>query len=99
MQAETKRKGGFLKWIIIAVVLWFIYDNMIAKHWQIIYNDTVNAGWIVDKTSPSFKSQTECANYAASLQTTGTVGLFRYSCGYKCKTSSSDIRAECKKQI
>lgn len=98
MQAETKRKGGFLKWIIIAVVLWFIYDNMIAKHWQILFADNVNAGWIIDNTSPSFKSQTECANYAASLQTTGS-GAFRYSCGYKCKTTSGDVRAECKKQI
>lgn len=90
--------GGLFKLIIIAVLLWFAYDNLIAKHWQVLYSDTINAGWIVDSTSPKFKKQEDCVNYAASLQVTGTVSVFRYSCGYKCKTPSNDIRATCKKQ-
>lgn len=98
MEEEKRKSSGLIKWVIIALVVWFLYDNLLAKHWQVIFSDKVNAGWIVDSTSPKFKDQTECANYAASLQTTGS-GAFRYSCGYKCKTSSSDVRAECKKQI
>ena len=99
MEQKTEQKsGGLLKWVIIALIIWFAYDHLIAKHWQILYADQVNAGWILDSTSPKFKNQTECLSYAASLQTTGS-GIFRYSCGYRCKTPSGDLYASCKDQV
>lgn len=98
MEEEKRKSSGLIKWVIIALVLWFLYDNLLAKHWQVLFSDKVNAGWIVDSTSPKFKDQTECLNYAANLTTTGS-GIFRYSCGYRCKTPRGDLYASCKDQV
>ena len=33
---EDKKSGsGLLKWVIIALLLWFAYDNLLAKHWTV----------------------------------------------------------------
>ena len=95
---EENRSSSFIKWALIALVLWFAYDHLLAKHWQILYTDYINTGWVQDNDSPKFKDQTECLNYAANLTTTGS-GIFRYSCGYRCKTPRGDLYASCKDQV
>lgn len=95
---EDKKSGSWLKWALIIFAVWFAYDHLIAKHWQILYTDYINTGWIQDTDSPKFKNQTECLNYAANLTTTGS-GIFRYSCGYRCKTPRGDLYASCKDQV
>ena len=95
---EDKKSGGgsLLGTILIIAAIWFAYDSLFAKHWTVNYIPNGGSSWFIDTDSPKFRKQTECAAYAASMTTMSS--LFRFSCGYKCKTGGYN-GITCKKYL
>ena len=93
---DKKSGGGLLKWVIIALLLWFAYDNLLAKHWTVNWsfkNPAVSDSF-KDTSSPSFRSKKECIAYAADMN--ALAEALKYDCGYKCNYDSIDKLIDCK---
>ena len=84
---EEKKGGGLLKWIIIALVVWFAYDNLIAKHWTVNWSIKSQNVWFKDEQSPKFRDKQQCISYAADMNVLAEA--FKYDCGYRCKYDSN----------
>ena len=95
---DKKSGGGLLKWVIIALLLWFAYDNLLAKHWTVNWElKTFNVSdnqWFLDEDAPKFKDKQQCITYAANMSALSEA--IRYDCGYKCKYDSSGLLEDCK---
>lgn len=75
--------------IIIAVIGWLIYDNLIASHYSIIYtlrDGDGSAKFIYDE---EYKTETDCISKSMYLNDRG--GLLVYQCGYKCRLDGDSV--------
>ena len=92
---EDKKSGsGLLKWVIIALLLWFAYDNLLAKHWTVNWAIKNTESWFKDDESPKFKNKQQCIAYASDMNSLAEA--LKYDCGYKCKYDSSGLLEDCK---
>ena len=68
---EEKKRGGLLKWVIIALLLWFAYDNLLAKHWTVNWElktfSSADDQWFLAEDAPRFKDKQQCIAYAADM--------------------------------
>ena len=91
MEEEKRKSSGLIKWVIIALLLWFAYDNLIAKHWTVNWElksfSVSDNQWFLDEDAPKFKDKQQCIAYAANMSALSEA--IRYDCGYKCKYSSN----------
>ena len=91
MKEEKRKSSCLLKWVIIALLLWFAYDNLLAKHWTVNWElktfSVSDNQWFLDEDAPKFKDKQQCIAYAANMSALSEA--IRYDCGYKCKYSSN----------
>lgn len=92
---EEKKRGGLLKWVIVALLLWFAYDNLLAKHWTVNWElrtfSPTDDQWFLAEDAPKFKDKQQCIAYAADMDSLSEA--LRYDCGYKCKYSSNMLES------
>lgn len=93
---EDKKRGGLLKWVIIALLVWFAYDSLLAKHWTVnwSFKNAAVTHSFKDTSSPSFRTKKECIAYAADMNSLAEA--LKYDCGYKCEYDSIDTLISCK---
>ena len=75
--------------IIVAVIGWLVYDNLIASHYSIIYtlrDSDGSAKFIYDE---EYKAETDCISKSTYLNDRGD--LFVYQCGYKCRIDGGSV--------
>lgn len=98
MDSKDKPKTGkaIIVVLILALVGWLIYDNLIASHWVIVFNTKGDRTYYtIDNNGEKFRDGASCLQYATNLNATGV--LFDYQCGYRCKQIDTQPFVSCEK--